>query len=217
MRQHFHRCPNLRLVTIDAREIGATHGRGHRVLDELCAAQRLGPCVGLVECEILTPSQKRGLLAARVTRLRKEEGARRSVLGDAPDPRSAELSELAGLLLDERRAIAEDNRRLLNEAAAAADWGGVQSARASEGFSGLGISARLDESLRELRSSRLDAIDRALEALGQGDRLVCARCGRPIEASRLLRSPDSRVCELCAGEAVPLAGDQSAIQETMAK
>jgi len=217
MRQHFHRCPNLRLVTVDAREVAATRGRGHRVLDELCAAQRLGPCVGLVECEILTPSQKRGLLAARVTRLREEEGAPRSLLGDAPDPRSTELSELAALLRDERLAIAEENRRLLNEAAAAADWGGVQSARASEGFSGLGISARLDESLRELRSARLDAIDRALEALAQGDRLACARCRRPIEVARLLRTPDSRVCEICASEARPLEGDQSAIQETMAK
>lgn len=217
MRQHFHRCPNLRLVTVDARELGASHGRGHRVLDELCAAQRLGPCVGLVECEILTANQKRGLVAARVTRLREEEGAERSLLGDAPDPRAAELSELAELLREEQRAIAEDNRRLLNEAAAAADWGGVQSARANEGFSGLGISARLDDSLRELRSSRLDAIERALEALGQGDRLACARCRRPIEVSRLLRTPDSRVCDVCASQAVPVEGGQSAIQETMAK
>jgi RNA polymerase-binding transcription factor DksA len=217
MRQHFHRCPNLRLVTVDAREVAGPHGRGHRVLDELCAALRLGPCVGLLECDVLTPNQKRGLLAARVTRLREEEGAQRSLLGDAPDARSAELSELAGLLRDERRAIAEDNRRLLNEAAAAADWGGVQSARASEGFAGLGISARLDESLRELRNARLDGIDRALEALEQGDRLACARCRRPIELARLLRTPDTRVCEMCASEARPLAGDQSAIQETMAK
>jgi RNA polymerase-binding transcription factor DksA len=217
MRQHFHRCPNLRLVTIDAREVVASNGRGHAVLDELCAARGLAPCVGLVECEILAPSQKRELLAARVTRLREEEGGARSLLGDAPDSRAAELSELAALLRDERRAITEDNRRLLGEEAAAADWRGVQPAGASEGFSELGISPRLDESLRELRSARLDAIDRALEALEQGDRLACARCRGPIALPRLLRTPDSRVCDACASEARPLEGDQSTSQEMVAK
>lgn len=206
MRQQLHRCPNLRLVTVDARELAANRGRGHQVLDELCAAQGLGPCVGLVECEILTASQKRELLAARVTRLRDEEGRARSQLGDAPDPRGAELSELEALLRGEQRAIAEENRRLLSEAAAAADWQGEQPARASEGFAALGISARIDEGLRALRSSRLDAIERALDALAQGDRLVCARCRRPIEVERLRRAPDSRVCEACASTALPAGG-----------
>jgi hypothetical protein len=164
VRQHFHRCPNLRLVTIGARELAAKRGRGHQVLDELCAAQRLSRCVGLVECEILTAKQKRELLTARVTRLREEEGGARSRLGDAPDPRGSELSELEALLREERRAIAEDNRRLLAEATAAADWRGEQP---SEGFAELGISARVDESLRTLRSARLGAIDRALDALAR--------------------------------------------------
>jgi RNA polymerase-binding transcription factor DksA len=176
------------------------------VLDELCAAQRLGPCVGLVECGILTETQKRELLAARATRLREEEGRARSQLADAPDPRGSELSELEALLREEQRAIAQDNRRLLAEAAAAADWRGEQPARASEGFAALGISARVDEGLRALRSSRLDAIDRALDALAQGDRLACARCRRPIEVERLRRAPDSRVCEACAAAAAPTEG-----------
>jgi len=202
MRQHFHRCPNLRVVTVDAEEIDATRGgRGHVVLDELCAARKLTPCVGLVECDILEPSQKRGLLAVRVTRLREEEGARRSALGDVPDPRWDELTALAEDLREERRTIYEENRRLLAEASAAADWGKEQSARASEGFASAGITSHLDESLRALRNARLDAIDRALEAFARGDRRICLRCRRPIEVWRLRDAPDARVCGACAREA----------------
>jgi RNA polymerase-binding transcription factor DksA len=59
----------------------------------------------------------------------------------------------------------------------------------------------LDESLRALRSARLDAIDRALEAFARGDRRSCLRCRRPIEIARLRDVPDARVCEACAREA----------------
>jgi RNA polymerase-binding transcription factor DksA len=202
MRQHFHRCPNLRVLTVDAREIDASRGgRSKIVLEELCAARKLVPCVGLVECEILDPAQKRELLAVRVTRLRAEEGARHSALGDVPDPRWDELASLAEELREERGAIHEENRRLLAEAAAAADWGREQSARTSEGFASLGVSARLDESLRALRSARLDAIERGLEAFAGGDRRSCIRCQRPIEVERLRAAPDARVCEACAGDA----------------
>ena len=202
MRQQFHRCPELRLVTVEAREIAGVRGRGRSVLDELCAARRLTPCVGLVECEILAPAQKRELLAARVTRLRAEEGAPRSSLGDAPDPRAAELLELGRELDEERREIVAENRRLLGEAAGAEDWFGARSER--EGFESAGISPRLDDSLRQLRSARLDAIDRALEALARGERLACARCRGDIERERLRHTPDTRVCERCAHEARPL-------------
>jgi RNA polymerase-binding transcription factor DksA len=212
MRQHFHRCPNLRVLTVDAKEIDATRGgRGHVVLDELCAARKLTPCVGLVECDILEPSQKRGLLAVRVTRLREEEGARHSALGDVPDPRWDELAGLAADLREERQGIHEENRRLLAEATAATDWGKEQSARASEGFASAGITSHLDESLRTLRNARLDAIDRALEALAKGDRRVCLRCRRLIEVERLREAPDARVCEPCAREAARPELDAEAV------
>jgi RNA polymerase-binding transcription factor DksA len=202
MRQHFHRCPNLRVLTVDAREVDATRGgRGHLVLDELCAARKLAACVGLAECDILDAGQKRELLAVRVTRLREEEGARHSALGDVPDPRWDELAALAEDLREERGSIHEENRRLLAEAGAAADWGKQQSGRASEGFAGLGVSMHLDESLRALRSARLDAIERALEAFARGDRRVCLRCRRLIGVDRLREAPDARVCETCALEA----------------
>jgi len=201
MRQHFHRCPNLRLVTVDARELAANHGRGHVVLDELCTAKKLAPCLGLLECDILAPAQKRELLEVRVTRLREEEGAELSSLGDAPDPRREELAELAAELREERLELTDDNRRLLAEATAAADWGGLQPARATESFASAGITWRLDESLRSLHHARLDAIDRALDALARGDRLACLRCGRAITRERLREAPDTRVCDACAREA----------------
>jgi RNA polymerase-binding transcription factor DksA len=203
MRQHFHRCPNLRVLTVDAREVDASRGgRSHVVLDELCAARKLAACVGLAECDILEPSQKRELLAVRVTRLREEEGARHSGLGDVPDPRWDELAALAEELREERSAIHEENRRLIAEAGAAADWGKEQSGRASEGFASLGVSMHLDESLRALRSARLDAIDRALESFARGDRRSCLRCQRLIEVERLREVPDARVCHACALQAL---------------
>jgi RNA polymerase-binding transcription factor DksA len=63
----------------------------------------------------------------------------------------------------------------------------------------------LDESLRALRSARLDAIDRALEAFARGDRRSCLRCRRPIEVERLREAPDARVCRACAAAAGALA------------
>jgi RNA polymerase-binding transcription factor DksA len=63
------------------------------------------------------------------------------------------------------------------------------------------VSTHLDESLRALRSARLDAIDRALEALADSDRRDCLRCRRPIEIARLRDVPDARICAVCAEEA----------------
>ncbi|MEN8158726.1 MAG: hypothetical protein ABFS41_01495 [Myxococcota bacterium] len=200
MRQHFHRCPNLRVVSVAAEDLGPNRGRGSVVLDELCAVRKLTRCVGLAECDELPPAQKRELLVARVTQLREEVGAAISPLGDTADPRWEELTGVAEDLLEERRAILEENRRLVAEATAAADWGKEQSSRASEGFAEAGVTSHLDESLRALRSARLDAIDRGLDALAQGDRRECLRCRRPIEVARLRDAPDALVCAACAEE-----------------
>ena len=85
MRQHFHRCPNLRVVSVAAEDLGPNRGRGSAVLDELCAARKLTRCVGLAECDELPPAQKRELLVARVTRLREETGTPFSRVGDVAD------------------------------------------------------------------------------------------------------------------------------------
>jgi len=57
--------------------------------------------------------------------------------------------------------------------------------------------ARPDLSLHSpvLRTIRLDAIDRGLEAMGQRAYGLCARCGRLIGFERLHASPDTHVCE----------------------
>ena len=67
MRHHFHRCGNLRVLTLEARDLSHARRGGAQVLEELCEARRLAPCVGLVECDVLSPAQKRDLLVARVT------------------------------------------------------------------------------------------------------------------------------------------------------
>jgi RNA polymerase-binding transcription factor DksA len=198
MRQHFHRCPNLRVVSVAAEDLGPNRGRGTAVLDELCAARKLSRCVGLAECDELPPAQKRELLVARVTRLREEQGAASAPLGDVDDARWQELTGVAADLVEERREILEENRRLVAEATAAADWGKEQSSRASEGFAAAGVTSHLDEPLRALRLARLDAIDRALDAFAQGDPRACVRCRRPIEVGRLRDAPDAWVCAACA-------------------
>ena len=74
MRHHFHRCMNLRVVSVRASELhGARHGGGV-VLEELCEAKSLTRCVGLADCDILTAGQKQELLVERATRIREEEG-----------------------------------------------------------------------------------------------------------------------------------------------
>ena len=70
MRHHFHRCGHLRVVTIDASDLSQARRGGSFVVEELCEARKLAPCVGLAECDILAPAQKRDLLGARATRLR---------------------------------------------------------------------------------------------------------------------------------------------------
>ncbi len=196
MRHHFHRCSNLRVISIDASDLAGGRKGGSVIVDELCQAKGLSRCVGLADCDILTPSQRRELLVVRVTDLRKQSGGI-SELADRGAQRSRELAELSEDLVSERDAILEANRRIL------AEWTAAFELRAegtplgtSEDLS----SPDLDAHDPAFQASRLDAIDRGLENLSAGDPRygVCLGCGEPIELARLRQAPDTRVCETCA-------------------
>ena len=157
MKHHFHRCGHLRVLQVDASELASSRKGGAQILEELCDAKRLARCVGLAECDVLQPAQKRQLLGARATRLREEE--RESELADAPDARAAALRELCAGFEEEYRAIVEENRARKVEAAAAVqrnprplppqqDWSLAVG----------GLTVFLDDGLRELRVERLDAL-----------------------------------------------------------
>jgi len=202
MRHHFHRCGYLRVIAIDASDLSHARKGGAQILEELCEARGLARCVGLAECDVLAPAQKRDLLAARATRLREEEGGASS-LADVPDPRAAELRALRGALLEERERLVEENRRRLLESAAALQRNPRPLAVAEEsGLEAAGLSVFLDDELRSLHTARLDAIDRGLDAMARGRYGDCARCRRPIEVARLRIAPDTVVCTLCAQEAL---------------
>lgn len=205
MRRHFHRCGYLRIIELDAGELSHARKGGKQILEELCEAKRLTPCVGLLECDVLAPGQKRDLLVARATRLReKEGGVSRLADARARDPRTAEIEHLRELLLDERNAIAEENRRRAAEAGGAIQRNPRPLSRSEEyELAAAGVSVVADEALRALRTSRLDAIDRALEALESGHYGDCVRCGQPIEIMRLRTAPDTVVCAPCARVALP--------------
>lgn len=214
MRHHFHRCAYLRVVEVDAAELSGARKSGSLVLEELCDARRLSPCVGLVECDVLPASQKRELLGARATRLREEEGGI-SLLADADagSPRALELRELREDLLEERNAIAQENR------VRAAEAGGALRRNArpvspteEEELAAVGVFVVQDEELRALRMDRLDALDRALDALARHDYGVCIRCTAPIEVGRLRDAPDTRVCASCAKSALPEAPAASGVR-----
>jgi RNA polymerase-binding transcription factor DksA len=55
------------------------------------------------------------------------------------------------------------------------------------------------EELRGLRTARLEAIDRGLDALARRQYGDCASCRQPIETARLRIAPDTVVCSACAG------------------
>jgi len=205
MRQHFHRCVNLRVVAVDASQLSGERRGGSAILDELCDARKLARCVGLAECDILTPAQKRDLLGTRVTRMREEEGGA-SPLGEIDAERRQELLELARDLIAEREQIVADNRRLLAEAAGAEDRRERTATRSEQWEFGVAaISMRWDEDLHQLQIGRLDAIDRALEEIAGRGYGMCARCRGPIALERLRDAPDTHVCAKCAGESVPVA------------
>ncbi len=204
MRHHFHRCMNLRVITVDASDVSRARKGGSLVLEELCEAKRLAPCVGLLECDVLSPAQKRELIGARATRLREEAGGR-APIADVPDPRRREMEALRSALLEEYEEITQENRRQSAEAAAAAQRNPRPIPAGEQGELGVAaVSVFLDDDLRSLRTARLDSIERALEALSLGRFGDCVRCGRPIDTERLRNAPDSVVCEPCAREALPV-------------
>jgi RNA polymerase-binding transcription factor DksA len=203
MKHHFHRCGHLRVLEVDASEISHERKGGSQILEELCEAKRLARCVGLAECDVLPLAQKRELLTTRARRLRDEE-AGGSPLADAPDARAAELRELRSDFEDEYRRIVEENRARKVEAAGAVernprplppqqDWS----------LAVAGISVFLDDELRELRTARLDALERALAAIERGRFGTCARCKGVIDVERLRETPDTAVCDACEREVWP--------------
>lgn len=204
MRHHFHRCGNLRVIEVQAHDLSGARKGGSQIVDELCEARKLAPCLGLAECDVLSAEQKRDLLVARATRLREEEGGRSS-LTDARDPRAEELQGLTEELREERREIAEENRRSRAEAGAAVQRNPrpLRPSEAAE-LPLAGTFVPFGDEMRELRTARLDAIDRALDAVARGAQLDCARCKRPIEVARLREAPDTAVCSACAEVALPV-------------
>ena len=203
MRHHFHRCGHLRILALEAVDLGRDRKGGSQILEELCEAKRLVRCVGLAECDVLAPAQKRDLLVARATRLREEEGGASS-LADAPDARAAELGRLQRELREEYEEIVEENRRSRAEAGAALQRNPRPLSRREEGgLAAAGVSIFLDDELRALRTSRLDALERALDAMASGGFGDCKRCRRPIDVERLHETPDTALCTACAREAQP--------------
>jgi RNA polymerase-binding transcription factor DksA len=201
MRRHFHRCAHLRVFSVDAAERGRARKGGSEILEELCDARKLAPCVGLAECDVLGPAEKRELLVARATRLRAEEGGR-SLLADGADSRAEELEALRADFLAEHREIVEENRRLHAEAAGALKRNPRPPPASRRELERAGVSVFENEELRELRTARLDALERGLDALGRGAYGRCASCAGPIAVARLRDAPDSAVCGPCAERAV---------------
>lgn len=203
MRHHFHRCGHLRVIEIDVSDMSQVRKGGSQIVEELCEARHLARCVGLAECDVLAPAQKRDLLAARATRLREEEAGHPS-FADLPDPRGAALRALRDEFASEHRRIVDGNRARKIDAAAAVQRNPRPLPPGQEReLAGAGISFFEDESLRELRTARLDALERALDAIARGRYGDCARCGKPIAAERLRAAPDTAVCEPCAEEVWP--------------
>jgi RNA polymerase-binding transcription factor DksA len=203
MRHHFHRCGYLRVLEVEAADRSGERKGGAQILEELCEARRLAPCVGLAECEVLSPAQKRDLLVTRATRLREEDGGR-SPLADAPDSRGEELRTLREALLEERDQILAENRRWRAEAGAALQRNPRAVARSEEGDLERALaSVFYDEASVALRSARLDAIERGLEAMGRPDYGRCVRCRGEIDVRRLREAPDTVVCLACARQALP--------------
>ena len=200
MRRHFHRCGHLRVLALEASDMDRRRKGGSQILEELCEAKRLARCVGLADCDVLSPAQKRDLLTTRATRLREEEGGSSS-LSDATEPRAVELRLLRGELLDEYQEIVEENRGRRAEAAAALQRNPRPIAGSEEGeLAAAGVWIFLDDDLRSLRTARLDALERAIDAIAHGGFGDCARCLRPIEIERLREAPDTAVCAACAHE-----------------
>jgi len=171
------------------------------ILEELCDARKLTDCVGLVECDILTPGQKQELLVERASRIREEEG-RPTELSGVPAELGRALGELRDELVRERDRIVDENLRVQAEM-------GFADAELPPGHAGEpglavgGLSIHFDEVLDRLQHERLDEIDRALEAMHEPLYGACALCGAGIDVERLRASPTTRVCVPCARGASP--------------
>ncbi len=199
MRHHFHRCPNLRVVTADASELSGARRHGSFALDELCEVKGLAPCLGLVECDVLAPSQKRNLLVVRATQLREEDGGPTELSGGVR-PEEALFAALREELLAERTRIVGENQRIEAEVADLLDV--ARDGNADEADRGDAAAAlRCDDALERLSLRRLDAIDRALDAMARGTFGSCQECEEPIEPGRLRALPDAMLCIGCAREA----------------
>jgi RNA polymerase-binding transcription factor DksA len=170
-------------------------------LDELCEAKGLEPCMGLVECDVLAPSQRRTLLVARATWLRAEEGGPTPLAGGAREANRF-VTDLRRELLAERARIVEANRRIEAEMALLQDVERDENADPAD-RGDAHAQLRFDDTLETLAVRRLDAIDRALDAIERGAFGICIDCERPIEHDRLRALPDAARCIECARAAEP--------------
>lgn len=202
MRRHFHRCQNLRVVSIPASELHGARRGGGIIVEELCEEKRLTPCLGLEDCDVLAPRQKQNLLIERATRIREREG-RPTALSGVRRERAAELRPLREQLLAERARIVEENLRGEAELAACENRDVSATCDEEQELAAAGVSVRLDPGLRALRVERLDEIDRALEAMADPCYGTCALCGDEIDVGRLRLAPETRLCAPCAGERRP--------------
>jgi RNA polymerase-binding transcription factor DksA len=188
------------VLSLEASDLSKARHGGGPILEELCDAKQLAPCVGIFDCDVLPLRQKRELLAVRANRaLGVEEAA---LFQGTADARARELAELRRDLVEERGEIVDENQRLTAEWTGGLDATGLAGPGEERELSRSGLSLHMDERVQSLRLARLDAIDRALEALRLGRYGDCARCGGSIDAARLRDAPDTRVCGKCAGEAV---------------
>ncbi len=200
MRHHFHRCMHLRVVSVPVSELHGARKGGVVVLEELCDAKGLTPCVGLVECDLLAPGQKQELLVERATRIREERG-RPTALSGVRRERGEALRPLRQALVEERDRIVEENLRAAAEIAGGEDRALLARPGEEPQLEAAGLSVRAGAAESALRVERLDEIDRALEAMEDSSFGTCALCGGEIAVERLRLNPVTRVCASCAREA----------------
>jgi RNA polymerase-binding transcription factor DksA len=173
MRHQYHRCSHLRLIRVDASELSGARKGGSVILEELCDAKRYTPCVGLVECDLLSLGEKQELLLASAQRLREDSGP--SALSGVSAERRQELEALRAELAGERRRLIEER------------------------FPTLGRLRAESELARQAGPAwRLQAINRALDAMAAEPYGFCIACGALIEVERLRLVPDTQVCVACA-------------------
>jgi len=164
MRHHFHQCPDLRLLTAEA---GVLFGdrRERTILEELCAAKDWSRCVGLVECDVLSPLQKRALLGARATRLREEDPLSVRLLAGIAHDGAMAPADLREAHLDKREEIVLENRRLEAEIKALEGVLGREEITDEVGRAESGIDSGDARERMVLENRRLEAEIKALEGV----------------------------------------------------